>query len=466
MDKLLDRVDEYVPIKSRIWVSAADGACAILQNIIGGGALTYYFTRVRGLNPDLAGLVWILFGIWNAINDPLFGYISDKTKNKLGRRIPYIRYGAPFIALSFVVLWIDFADTQTLLFIHLLIGLFIYDALYTAIATSIYIMPYEMAVSNKARSGIFIWKIIFFGLATAIPLIIIPIIQPGPGDDPTTFRWVMTILGLVMGTIVFLSTYFYQEKHFQQEEKQYPFFKSLTECFKNISFIIFEVVSFTIIYVQTGLMQGVLYYFDELKVPAAPIYISLFVGIICGIFLWIYRREQWGVKRCLQIWSLLFAFGSLLLVIFGRILIPSMIGFLMIGFGFSGALYLIPIMNGDVIDYDEHRTGLRREGMYAGINSFITKPAISLAQAVFLKIITLFGYNQSLEKGLQPVSAQTGILLGWALVPAILLSICFIALKWYPLTGPSWEKIKKELSTIHDKKGRVYLETKNVTYTD
>ena len=95
--------EEIVPVKSRVWVSAADGGIAILQTMIGGGALTYYFTRVRLLDPALAGLVLLIFGIWNIINDPIFGYISDKTRNKLGRRIPYIRYGAPLIALSYIL---------------------------------------------------------------------------------------------------------------------------------------------------------------------------------------------------------------------------------------------------------------------------------------------------------------------------------------------------------------------------
>jgi len=66
----------------------------------------------------------------------------------------------------------------------------------------------------------------------------------------------------------------------------------------------------------------------------------------------------------------------------------------------------------DVIDYDEKLTGLRREGMYAGINSFVTKPAISLAQAAFITIVGWFGFDQSLAKGLQPESAHTGILMG------------------------------------------------------
>ena len=150
--------EEHVPLKSRIWVSVADAACAMLLGLSVNGALTYYFTRWRGLDPNLAAIVWILFGIWNAVNDPLFGYLSDKTKSDLGRRKPYIRYCAPVYALAFVAFWINWpAPNQTWLFIQLLLTLFVFDSLYTAIATSLYVMPFEMAISNKARSSIFLW---------------------------------------------------------------------------------------------------------------------------------------------------------------------------------------------------------------------------------------------------------------------------------------------------------------------
>lgn len=454
--------EEFVPLKSKIWVSAADGMCGTLAGLIFSGGLTYYFTRWRGLDPKLAAIVWLLFGIWNSVNDPLFGYISDRTKSKLGRRIPYIRYGAPLYSIAFILCWINWPGTQTnqtAMFIQMFLLLFIYDSLYTAIATAIYIMPFELAVSNKARSGIFLWKILFSVFSTAIPLILLPIIQPGPGEDAGNFKMIMIILGIVLGLIIYLSTYFYSENNYHQEEESLPFIKSVTECFKNFSFIIFEVISFTIIYSQAALMQGVLYYFDEIKVSGVPLYISLAVGIIAGVSLWLIKREKWGVKKSMRIMCLLFALGCFIMLGFGRYLVPAVISFFFVGIGFSGGMYLIPLMNGDVIDMDENKTGLRREGMYAGVNSCITKPALSIAQAAFLGILSYFGYNQNIAKGMQSYSAQTGILIGWMLVPGVLLLICFIILKWYPLSGSTWDQTKKKLEKKHREKEKIYMES-------
>ena len=134
--------------------------------------------------------------------------------------------------------------------------------------------------------------------------------------------------------------------------------------------------------------------------------------------------------------------------------------------GLAGGLYLIPMMNGDVIDKDEDVTGQRREGMYAGVNSFITKYAISLAQAIFLSIIGFFGFQPILPKGDQSFNAETGIIVGWMLIPAILLLVCLIILKWYPLSGSEWQKTKAKIAELHKQKEIEILEKLGYKYSD
>ena len=462
--------EERVPLASRIWISLADASVAILQALVAAGALTYYFVNIRGLSTSYTGIVWLLFGIWNAVNDPLFGYISDRTKSKLGRRIPYIRYGTPIFILAFILFWLDVPglNTQVGLFAQMLFVLFVFDTLYTAIATSLYIMPYEVAISNKARSSIFVWKIIFMVFTIVVPVAIEATIKPEVGDlaGISYFRWFMALFAVGMGVIIFASTFFYREKHYTQEDEQPGFLTAFKECFTNRSFVIFEVISFTIIFVQTSLMQGLWYFFDEIDVARTPLYAALAIGIVGGVFLWINRREPWGVKFSTRLFSLAFAVGCFIIVLFGKSTLPATLGFFLFGIGFAGGMYLIPLMNGDVVDMDEHRTGLRREGMYAGVNSFITKPAISLAQWVLLTLMTAYGYDQTLGKGLQSASAETGILLGWVLVPGIMLFLSFLVLHWYPLDGRDWLGIKARLAEIHKEKERKYLESKGYKMAD
>ena len=71
--------------------------------------IQFYYIDVLGLNAALAGVIWFFFGLWNAINDPLLGNLSDRTRTRLGRRVPYILFGAIPLGLSF------FCKSDTLL---------------------------------------------------------------------------------------------------------------------------------------------------------------------------------------------------------------------------------------------------------------------------------------------------------------------------------------------------------------
>jgi GPH family glycoside/pentoside/hexuronide:cation symporter len=73
--------------------------------------------------------------------------------------------------------------------------------------------------------------------------------------------------------------------------------------------------------------------------------------------------------------------------------------------------------------------------MYPGVNSLITKTAISLANSAFLWFLSAYGYNFAVSSGGQSAQAETGILMGWVLIPGVLLAVSFASLFLYPLAG-------------------------------
>ena len=444
--------EEKVSVSSKFWLCSADCLCGTLSGLITGGGMTYFYTKYLGLDEGMASIVWMIFAVWNALNDPLFGYISDRTKSKLGRRIPYIRYGALAYGVIFILSWFlwPFGGSQTALFVQMLVSLFFFDTFYTAIATSLYVLPYTMAESNQARSGIFVWKIFFTLLSLAAPLVLFPLVRPDVGESAKTFQTIMIVLGLVTTLVIFFSTFFYKEKYTSDAEEAPGLWESICQCFKNRAFLVYEVISFTVIFVQTILMQGVIYYFDEFTVPMTLAYASLGIGAVCGIILWIKSMGKIGVAKCIIVMSVAFAAGALLVIFAGQYVIPAMIAFFIIGLGFSGGMYLVPLMNGEVIDYDEAKTGFRREGMYAGVNSLITKPAISFANAAFVTIIGWFGYDNAVKAGAQDAMAKFGVKVAWMALPALLFIISAIAMKAYPLVGEEWKQMKEELSRKHE----------------
>lgn len=450
---------EKVKLSSCMWLGGADCMIATLSNIMTGGGLTFFFVNYFKMSPALSGACWMLFALWNAVNDPLFGYISDKTKSKLGRRIPYIRYGALGIAAIFILSWVlwfgNGSDMQ--MFAQMLISLFIFDTLYTAIATSLYVMPFEMAVTNEARSKILVVKVIFSLISLAVPLVLLAELEKILNKSLQTYQLLMTAIGLVAGIVVFFSTFFYKENGYAKEEEQYPFLKSVKICFKNKSFLVFEIISFSITYIQTALMLGLSYYFEAFSINFLWCYLAMFVGIVSGMLLFTKSVVNWGIKKSIVFMCIVFGGGMLILLLLGQFLFAGVFGFYCAGVGFAGGMYMIPLMNGDVIDYDEHVSGLRREGMYAGVNSFICKPAISIANTVFPIMLVWFGYNADIAIAEQTALAKFGILFSWLIVPVVLLFVCAICIrKWYPLYGEKWQEIKTKLSRVHEEKQAAY----------
>ncbi len=485
MEKVTTGVkEEKVKTSSAVWLGAANAGTGLLCAFSEGAAFQYLFVNKLGLSPSLNAIVWVIFGIWNALNDPIYGFLADRTKSKLGRRIPWIRYGAPIMAILFAVMWLPVLQTgevsQWLLFIQELLGLFLYDIVYTAIASAIYVMPYEMAVTNKARNKIFLFNILFSVINYGAPMVLNSQLDKLIEHNATTLPIIMAIAGLVCGAIVFFSTFFYKENGYIVEEKQPKFFEGLKLCLKNKSFLLFEVISWTIIFAQNALMVGLTYVSGMWAIDGAGngwiggtsiivLYGALFVGLIAGILFFVFTRAKLGIRNEMLIMTGVMGVGCVLGAFLGQYFYVSVLTFVCCGVGLAGGLYLIPMINGDVIDKDEVDNGTRREGVYAGINSLITKPAGSIATALFpAMIVGLFGFDMNLKKiengsevidyANQALSAKNGLFMCWFLITGILLLLSFVAMWFFPLHGKEWDKTKHDLSIKHMEKQKEYEE--------
>jgi GPH family glycoside/pentoside/hexuronide:cation symporter len=100
----------------------------------------------------------VIYGIWNAINDPLLGQISDRTRTKRGRRIPYVLWGSLPFALAFMLVWLPtkswFGGDSVKLFIYFIIAVFLYDGLYTLVILNWTAIFPEMYKTQEERTRV------------------------------------------------------------------------------------------------------------------------------------------------------------------------------------------------------------------------------------------------------------------------------------------------------------------------
>src|SRR5512133_3667706 len=96
------------PVKLSLGYKVIWGVAALGTSTISGtfaALLPIFYQDYLGLSATWIALASGIYAIWNAINDPLFGYITDNTRFKSGRRIPYMRFTAPFLAFTFILVW-------------------------------------------------------------------------------------------------------------------------------------------------------------------------------------------------------------------------------------------------------------------------------------------------------------------------------------------------------------------------
>ncbi len=463
-NEFIDNFDERLPFKSKIAYGLSQASNSILSGIALGSAITFYYNVKLGLSEEWISLAWLLFAIWNALNDPYFGILQERIDTDMGRRIPVLRFGAPFYAITFIICWFPFmGDTQIALFWNLLLVLFLVDSMFTMIGLVLTALPAEMCLTQEARSNLGLYNVVL-GASGGVLSVILPLIFLT--DETSTelnplFKPLMVLVGIVAGTVLFLSSHTLVENEYARTEEQLGFIESMVKTIKNREFLVFEVSNFGRELAFTVIMGSITYFAQYVLriqgLSASLPLVFVFILLLVSSFFANRKVKRQGLKQVYITGLILASTGLVLLFFSGNWFIPVMLSFAVIGIGFGPIqLIWVPLIS-DVMDYDEMLTGKRRETTYAGMNALITKPAISLANALFLLIISGFGFDNT--ESIQTDSAIFGIRLGYTLIPALFFIIsAIVLLKWYKLDGKDWIAKKAELAKIHLRKEKEYIE--------
>lgn len=437
-----------------------------LSSGIFGAWTQNYYIKMVGIDPLLWGFAWIVYLFWNAINDPIFGYISDNTRTRFGRRIPFMMACTPLLSISFALMYFTPMDsTQIVYFIWLLFTLIAYDTCFTIIGLCYGALMSELTIEPTERASMNLFQALGGGgafiLTYVLPFLLIQNVQPYSQNIPL-FQSMVIILAIIGGIFLAFTSFGIKEKPELLPEKQenLGLIAATKTTLKNKSFLTFVLFNFMMTYIGTAVLANISFYIqDVLNISGGGILSSiplvLFAGCaVLGFPLGIKLNGKIGGKKTVFYLSLLVALG-LTLVTFANDIVMANIAFAILGFGFSGQQLLCYTLLADVIDEDELETGIRREGAYFGVNALITKPSQSLSAwiAGFIFFITL--YNQDLGPGeTQPESAVFGIKLLVGLIPAVFLVIGLLALWFYPLDGSTEEfkEMKRKVSLLHDEK--------------
>ena len=463
-------------------------------NIFIGGAgyiISMYFsiflTRVVGLDIEYAGFITMVAVIWDGINDPIMGIITDRTRSKYGRHRAYIKWGIPFVVVSYIMLWNSFGlDGQKhpyMTVAYFVIAYVLYKTAYTMIAVPHTAMLPELAPEYNKRTQYTSVSYIFnsVGMVPSYIILLVTLSIFGFSDGlnrgaKTPFFITGIILSLVYAVALY-GTFKLVKEPSSLDMKLEPLdlkaaFKEYFDVFKSRAFRQYFGISFfwetarsfystTYIYYVTFLANQYKFYpifntfagvFESLAFPlnyaltmkhgkkkcGTIVTPFMILGLAIGL---IVQASQPGTSK---------ATFMLILMIMGVILYP---------FGMSGIGFVCNNVFPDLTDVDELITGRRREGVVSTCNTMVKQVTGGINTFIVTLILGGFGLDTNSEATEfieQPASAIVGIRLCVALIPMISALISYVLLRKFEMTKDDHTMIRAAVATKH-KYGSVTL---------
>jgi len=404
--------------------------------------LYFFYVDVSRMAPAVVSLGLVLYSLWNAVNDPLLGFISDRTRTRWGRRIPYVVAGALPLGIAFYLVWVPntFFGSGVPPLWYFLAVTFLFDFFYTLVVLNWTALFPEMFPSLEERAQVSAWRQLFglIGLAAALggaPLIYSSLGWPAMG----------LLFGGLTALTLGLSVLGAREDPSKRGEDV-----GLVEAVKltvvNRSFVSFALTSFLIQLVFALLLAALPFYVKYVlqleSVALTALQAGLILVTVVSLLIWRRLAVAWGPKRAMQRSILLFA-AALLLFWFPQSLEGAVAATAAVGLGLGGILLLLDVLLSDVIDEDALRSGARREGMYFGVHALILRLNISVQGLIQGAVLTATGYNAALA--IQPDSAILGIRLLMTVIPIAIALAALFALSFYPLAGERLAAVKEAL---------------------
>ncbi|MHA2006461.1 MAG: MFS transporter [Promethearchaeota archaeon] len=432
---------------------------------------TFYFAVVQ-VHITLITVGFIIWAIWNSFNDPMLGYLSDRTHTRFGRRLPYIMIAIIPLGVIMILLFtplfpIGIAN-QTGNFIYFIVIIIIFEFFYTMFSlntTSLFpetfISEDERTKANNVRQAFLIVGLI---VAFILPSFFIGNYAPDNPADRALALGEYQIFGIVACIIIICVGLIFirftprEKTEFQEDYKKAPsFINSIKMCIKSKSFMWYIPAEIANWFVYGILPTLIPIYAKAVLGMEDAFMVSILLGltfissVIFITVVWkpvvrrIGNRKAWMISMTTWIFTLL-----PLMFLGPNMEIIAMVVFFFIGLGISGSFYIIDLIVADIIDEDEVNTGTRREAGYYGVNAFFLRLAIIV---VFLSIGPVFIIADF------PVFTGTigaGVILGLRVLmfvyPAVALIIAILSIYKYPLYGEKLKQVKVKLAELHEQK--------------
>jgi len=407
--------------------------------------LMIFYTDVALVPPAIAGAALLVGKVWDTVNDPLFGWMTDRTRSRHGRHRVYLIYGALPLAIAAAAVWmVPPGLSPVAAFFWIAISYTVFDTLMTLVQLPYQAMAANMTTDYDERTSLTAFASMGALLGFFAGSVFMPMIVRAAPDARAGYALAGACFGIAAGVAVAVVAWRVREPAGTAEPVALNDAAAVWESVRDTLKATLRNRPFMMLVSATGLVrlgltlvQASLAYFVIYQLQGdkgdLPRYLGTLLGVV-GLSLFVWKRvvDRWE-KNLAYILGLVFcAIGLVALYWVGPGQHGAVTGILVvIGIG-MGAHWIVPFaMVPDTIDYGHMQVGERKTGMYYGLYGLVDKLARTLATVLVAGMLDITGYVPNVA---QSAGALQGITLMTGLLPALCLLLAIPLLMAYPIT--------------------------------
>lgn len=412
--------------------------------------LLFFYTDVVKLNLAAISLLFIIARLWDAINDPIMGYIADRTHSCWGRFRPYLLFGSIMLSLSMFLCFSvpELSAGWKLAYAYatyILLGMS-----YTLVNMPYGAMAASMTQNADERSTLSGFRM-FFAIVGAVVVssAVQPLVRAFGGSDSSSVGFSRTalIFALAILPLYFLVFAGTREVVHPKQNQKIPLKTLLRAVFGNgplVIILISTLVASTCLFIRQSML---IYYCTYVMGNAAmtSMLLALITGmLVVGVVIAAPLSKKLGSKKAVMLIGLIVSgLCCLGMYLTGPERITFLYIWIVIGSVFSGLTYvMVWSMVSDTIEYGEWKTGARADGVIYSVASFVQKLATSLSGWGAAMLLAVSGY---VANAVQTQQALSVINLSMTVLPGVTLLLAAVPLLFHKLNRNEYNRILEEL---------------------
>jgi len=411
--------------------------------------LMIFYTDAALIAPGLAASALLVGKIWDGINDPLFGWISDRTSSRFGKRRVYMIFGALPLAIAILLLWrVPRGLSDAWVFLWIALTFVLFDTAWTLTNVPYYALTAELTDDYDERASLTAFRMVLGVPAYIVGAALTPAIVGLFATQRAGYGAIGIIYGVLAALVLWIAAAGLKERaKISQSKAQTPPLQTFLTTLRNRPFVRL-LAAYLVANTAFALIKTLMAYFltyqlgMEGQVPVVMFLLLVFVGLF--LFPWKMVSDRWNKGPA---YALGLGIGGL--AVAATFLLPHEPTVwvypiaVVAGIGFSANWVFPWAMVPDVVEYDRMETGEHRGGMYYGVWGLAVKVSEALGITVSGWVLQLFGYVPNVE---QTGRALLGIRLFFGPVPLVCFALALPLLIWFPITRASHAEMRKKLA--------------------